>query len=74
MLKQLEKAATLPTNRLGMRLFLQTMVRKSDRQDATRNEVDFENTVRTIPKERMKAHMSRQALDVLIALSGYPLH
>jgi integrase len=35
MLKQLEKVATLPTIRLGMRLYLQTMVRKSELQDAT---------------------------------------
>ncbi len=54
MLKELEKVATLPTIRLGMRLFLETMVRKSELQDATRDEVDFENAVWTIPKERMK--------------------
>ena len=35
MLKQLEHVATLPTIRLGMRLFLMTMVRKSELQDAT---------------------------------------
>jgi integrase len=34
MLKELEKVATLPTIRLGMRLFLLTMVRKSELQDA----------------------------------------
>ena len=54
MLKLLEKVATLPTIRLGMRLYLQTMVRKSELQDATWDEVDFENAVWTIPKERMK--------------------
>ncbi len=54
MLKELEKVATLPTIRLGMRLFLETMVRKSELQDATWDEVDFENAVWTIPKERMK--------------------
>ena len=41
MLKLLEKVATLPTIRLGMRLNLQTMVL----QDATWDEVDFENAV-----------------------------
>lgn len=54
MLKQLEKVATLPTIRLGMRLYLQTMVRKSELQDAIWEEVDFENAGWTIPKERMK--------------------
>lgn len=34
MLKQLEKVATLPTIRLGMKLYLLTMVRKSELQDA----------------------------------------
>ena len=74
MLKQLEKVATLPTIRLGMRLFLLTMVRKSELQDATWDEVDFENAVWTIPKERMKrskahnVYLSRQVLDIIIAL------
>jgi integrase len=53
-LKQLEHVATLPTIRLGMRLYLLTMVRKSELQGAVRDEVDFENAVWTIPKERMK--------------------
>ena len=74
MLKELEKVATLPTIRLGMRLFLETMVRKSELQDATWDEVDFENAVWTIPKERMKrskahnVYLSRQVLDIMIAL------
>jgi integrase len=74
MLKQLEHVATLPTIRLGMRLFLLTMVRKSELQDAVWDEVDFENAVWTIPKERMKrskahnVYMSRQVLDIMIAL------
>ncbi|GAB1715799.1 MAG: hypothetical protein NTAFB05_08410 [Nitrobacter sp.] len=54
MLKQIEHVATLPTIRLGLRLFLLTMVRKSELQDATWDEVGFENAVWTIPKERMK--------------------
>jgi integrase len=74
MLKQLEHVATLPTIRLGMRLFLLTMVRKSELQDATWDEVDFENAVWSIPKERMKrskahnVYLSRQCLDIMIAL------
>jgi integrase len=72
--KELEKVATLPTIRLGMRLYLETMVRKSELQDATWDEVDFENAVWTIPKERMKrskahnVYLSRQVLDIMIAL------
>lgn len=45
MLKQREHVATLPTIRLGMRLYLLTMVRKSELQDAVWDEVDFENAV-----------------------------
>ena len=76
MLKQLEHVATLPTIRLGMRLFLLTMVRKSELQDATWDEVDFENAVWSIPKERMKrskahnVYLSRQTLDIMIALKN----
>ena len=74
MLKQLEHIATLPTIRLGMKLYLLTMVRKSELQDAVWDEVDFENSVWTIPKERMKrskahnVYQSRQTLDIMIAL------
>jgi integrase len=74
MLKQLEHIATLPTIRLGLRFYLMTMVRKSELQDAVWDEVDFENAVWSIPKERMKrsrphnVYLSRQALDILIAL------
>ena len=74
MLKQLEHVPTLPTIRLGMKLYLLTMVRKSELQDAVWDEVDFENAVWTIPKERMKrskphnVYLSRQALDIMIAL------
>src|SRR3984885_12732129 len=74
MLKQLDHVATLPTIRLGLRLYLLTMVRKSELQDATWDEVDFENTVWTLPTERMKrskahnVYFSRQVLDIFIAL------
>ena len=37
-----------------MRLFLLTMVCKSELQDAIWVEVDFENAAWSIPKERMK--------------------
>lgn len=74
MLGQLEHVATLPTIRLGIKLFLITMVRKSELQDATWDEVDFENAVWTIPKERMKrskahnVYLPAQAIDILVAL------
>jgi integrase len=74
MLRLLEGVATLPTIRLGMKLYLLTMVRKSELQDATWDEVDFENAVWTIPKERMKrskahnVYLARQSLDIMIAL------
>ena len=72
--KVIENVPTLPTIRLGMRFFLLSMVRKSELQDAVWDEVDFENAVWTIPKERMKrskahnVYLSRQMLDILIAL------
>ncbi|MBN9534239.1 MAG: tyrosine-type recombinase/integrase [Alphaproteobacteria bacterium] len=74
MLGQLEHVPTLPTIRLGMKLFLLTMVRKSELQDAVWDEVDFENAVWSIPKERMKrskahnVYLAQQAIDILIAL------
>lgn len=74
MLNQLEHVATLPTIRLGLKLILLTMVRKSELQDATWEEVDFENSVWSIPKERMKrskphnVYLAQQALDILVAL------
>jgi integrase len=74
MLGQLDHVPTLPTIRLGMKLFLMTMVRKSELQDATWDEVDFENAVWSIPKERMKrskahnVYLSQQAIDIFIAL------
>jgi len=74
MLSELEHVPTLPTIRLGLRMILLTMVRKSELQDATWDEVDFENAVWTVPKEGMKrskphnVYLSQQALDILIAL------
>lgn len=40
MLQQIEHVPTLPTIRLGLRLILLAMVRKSELQDAVRDEVD----------------------------------
>jgi integrase len=47
MLRQLELVPTLPTLRLGLRLILLTMVRKSELLGAVWDEVDFENAVWT---------------------------
>ena len=74
MFGQIEHVPTLPTIRLGMKLFLLTMVRKSELQDAVWDEVDFENAVWTIPKERMKrskahnVYLCQQVIDIMIAL------
>lgn len=74
MLRKIEHVATLPTLRLGLRLILLTMLRKSELMEAVWEEVDFENAVSTIPAARMKrskahnVYLSRQALDIFIAL------
>lgn len=70
----LEQVPTLPTIRLGMKLILLTLVRKSELVLATWDEVDFVNAVWCIPAARMKCgrphnvYLSRQALDIMIAL------
>jgi integrase len=70
----IERVATMPTIRLGMKLLLLTMVRKSELLEATWNEFDFENRVWSIPKERMKkskphnVYLSDQSIDILVAL------
>lgn len=70
----LGEVATLPTIRLGLKFILLSMVRKSELQDGTWDEVDFDNAVWTIPKERMKrsrahnVYLSTQMLDILVAL------
>lgn len=56
---------------------LLTLVRKSELIQATWNEVDFENPIWTIPKQRMKGrkphvvYLSQQALDIFIELQVY---
>ena len=74
MLSLLGDIATLPTIRLGLKFILLSMVRKSELQDGTWDEVDFENAVWSIPKARMKrsrphnVYLSTQMVDILIAL------
>lgn len=73
-LSQMEYVASYPTIKLGLRLILLTLVRKSELIHATWDEVDFEKALWSIPKERMKAskahniYLSQQALDIMIAL------
>jgi integrase len=74
MSKQLESVATYPTIRLALRMILLTLVRKSELIETTWEEIDFENAIWTIPKQRMKGrkphvvYLSRQALDIFVAL------
>ncbi|GAA0755524.1 site-specific integrase [Actinomadura yumaensis] len=74
MISLLGDVATLPTIRLGLKFILLSMVRKSELQDGTWDEVDFENAVWSIPKARMKrsrphnVYLSTQMVDILIAL------
>ena len=76
MFRQLENVATLPTIRLGMRLYLLTMVRKSEFIQAKWDEIDFESGIWTIPKARMKAgrphniYLSQQAMGILMTLKA----
>lgn len=70
----LNEVATNPTLKLGIKLILLTMKRKSEVGRATWDEINFHDAVWTIPKERMKTnlphnvYLSRQALDILVAL------
>ncbi len=79
-LQQLERVQTLPKIRLGLRLILLTMVRKSELLDAVWDEVDFENAVWRIPKERTKGrrphnvYLSQQSLKVMRELKTHAGH
>ncbi len=70
----LEEIAANPTLKLGVKFILLTLKRKSEVSNATWDEINFEDAVWTIPKERMKTdlphnvYLSRQALDILVAL------
>lgn len=60
--------------KLGIKLLLLTMKRKSEVTNARWTEVDFETAKWTIPKERMKTrsdhviYLSRQVIDIMVAL------
>jgi integrase len=70
----LDKIATSPTIRLGVKLLLLTMLRKSEMAEGVWDEVNFTSRTWTIPAARMKrrnphnVYLSDQALDILIAL------
>jgi integrase len=72
--RYLEKIATSPTVRLGVRLLLLTMLRKSEMSEGEWGEINFTDRVWTIPAVRMKrrnphnVYLSNQALDILVAL------
>lgn len=76
----LDKVSAQPAIRIGFRLILLTMVRKGELQDATWDEIDFDNAVWTIPKERMKrgrahnVYLSRQALELMRTLKAKAGH
>lgn len=77
MYQYLERTGSSPSIRAAVRLLLLTMVRKSELTNATWNEINFSEALWTIPKERMKRRnphlvfLSRQALDILIALKTF---
>jgi integrase len=72
--RYLDKVATGPTIRLGVKLLLLTMLRKSEMGEGEWSEVNFTERVWTIPAVRMKrrnphnVYLSDQALDILVAL------
>lgn len=72
--RALERAPTAPTLRMALRFVFLTLVRKSEFINATWSEVDLDDAVWTIGKERMKAgrphnvYLSRQACAILKTL------
>lgn len=70
----LEEIAANPTLKLGVKFILLTLKRKSEVSNATWDEINFDEAIWTIPKERMKTdlphnvYLSSQALDILVAL------
>lgn len=72
--RYLERIATSPVLRLGVKLLLLTMLRKSEMSEGRWEEVSFGERVWTIPASRMKrrnphnVYLSEQALDILVTL------
>ena len=74
--RYLEKVARLPTIRLGVKLLLLTMLRKSEMSEGVWSEVNFTDRIWIIPAVRMKrsnphnVYLSEQALDILVWASS----
>lgn len=72
--RYLEKVPTSPTIRLGVKLLLLTLLRKTEMGEGEWAEVNFTSGVWTIPAARMKrrnphnVYLSSQAVDILVAL------
>lgn len=72
--RYLERISTSPVLRLGVKLLLLTMLRKSEMSEGRWTEVSFSDRVWTIPAARMKrrnphnVYLSEQALDILVTL------
>jgi len=77
MYQYMERIGTTPSIRAAAKLLLLTMVRKSELTNATWSEINFSEALWTVPKERMKrrnphhVYLSRQALDIFIALKAF---
>lgn len=72
--RTLDKASTMPTLKLAIRLVQLTMVRKNEFINAVWSEIDFDKNVWQIPAGRMKASrahlipLSSQVHDILVGL------
>jgi integrase len=72
--RYLAKVQANPVLKLGIKLLALTMLRKSELSEAVWPEINFTESMWTIPGERMKRrnphviYLSRQAIDILIAL------
>jgi len=70
MYQYLERIGTTPSIRAAAKLLLLTLVRKSELTNAKWSEINFSESLWTIPKERMKGRyphlvfLSRQVLDI----------
>lgn len=70
----LERVDGNPVLKLGFKLILLTLKRKSEISFAQWEEIDFDDATWTIPKERMKnglphiVYLSKQSMDILYAL------
>lgn len=77
MYEYLDKVGAGPQFKAACKLLLLTMVRKGELSKAKWSEINFTESLWTIPKERMKRRnphlvfLSRQALDILVALKVF---